>query len=875
MHDATQDRPGDEASLAAAPGVLPPIVFLGLEGAFVPGASADDKLVLGAGELGWLAEQMGQALPAGFAAAPAADVVARAEGLLARRQGRTGFVVASTAPPEPDEVAGLDGYVGPYRTATPTSLVVSPHGFDFLHHDGRLRLRLDVAELVAAIPFVHAIDVHDALARQREALGTAALDDQRFARLVARLITAGVIVALADDASHAAEGRLVREFRRGVALQHKRTAAVQASLARHRESEAAREAESGQRRVKVVPVNSEGNPLLSLGLLMSYAQVYEGGKLNEGYQFVPDWADQTVPKLTADDPPAVYLFSNYIWSHAWNVVRSAEVKERNPRSITIHGGPNTPKYDDDIQQFFRTNPQVDITVHGEGEASLAHVLDVLQSSMLAGEADRERLRDVPGISFRMGEEIVHNGPRDRIAELDSLPSPYLDGLFDSVGGEEISLMTIESNRGCPYGCTYCDWGSATLSRIRKFDLDRVFEELEWCARHKVETVFNADANFGIFSRDVDIARKLVELKEQYGYPKRFESSYAKNTVKHLREIIEILANGDILSTGTLSLQSVDPGTLDAIHRSNIRVDKYDDLAVEFGKLGLPLVVELMMGLPGSTMTSFLGDLQQCIDREVKSRVNPTEVLMNSPMNDPEYRGEHAIATLRPVTQDWSEANSTRKKALVVSTSTFSREEYDRMERYRRAFLFFENYAIGRQISRFVRQETGRTEMELYTAMVDEVHEHPQDWPALSFVLEVIVQHMVPPASWSLFLDDVRRFVTTRFGVADDSALETALAVQLAVIPARERAYPETVALAHDFAAWHAAMLEAKHAGHAADWTERVPRLSTYGPATFTVTDEQEVSSLGLGMSLLYDTDSDWELASPVARPMRFRHTTGV
>jgi hypothetical protein len=84
------------------------------------------------------------------------------------------------------------------------------------------------------------------------------------------------------------------------------------------------------------------------------------------------------------------------------------------------------------------------------------------------------------------------------------------------------------------------------------------------------------------SRDVEIASKVVELKQQYGYPIIFESSYAKNTVKHLRDIIETLASGGILSTGTLSLQSVDVATLHAIRRSNIKVEKYDQLAVEFG-----------------------------------------------------------------------------------------------------------------------------------------------------------------------------------------------------------------------------------------------------------------------------------------------------
>ena len=300
---------------------------------------------------------------------------------------------------------------------------------------------------------------------------------------------------------------------------------------------------------------------------------------------MPDWCDRTVPALTRNERPAVYLFSNYIWSHAWNVVRSAEIKEKNPHSVTIHGGPNTPKYAADIESFLMTNPHVDVAVHGEGEATFAEVLDALQGRIGDGPPDLSILRDVPGLSFRDGDEIVQTGSRERISDLDTIPSPFASGLFDSVGDVEIGLMTIETNRGCPYGCTFCDWGSATLSRMRKFDLDRVFRDLEWCAKHKVRSVFCADSNFGIFPRDVEIANKVVELKEEYGYPMVFESSYAKNTVKHLREIIESLASGGILSTGTLSLQSVDVATLDAIKRSNIKVEKYDQLAVEFGKQG--------------------------------------------------------------------------------------------------------------------------------------------------------------------------------------------------------------------------------------------------------------------------------------------------
>ena len=86
------------------------------------------------------------------------------------------------------------------------------------------------------------------------------------------------------------------------------------------------------------------------------------------------------------------------------------------------------------------------------------------------------LADVPGLSFRLGDRVVRTAPRDRIADLNTIPSAVLLGIYDGFipAGGGPGGLNLETNRGCPYGCTFCDWGSATLSRIRKFDLDRVF-----------------------------------------------------------------------------------------------------------------------------------------------------------------------------------------------------------------------------------------------------------------------------------------------------------------------------------------------------------------------------------------------------------------
>ena len=101
--------------------------------------------------------------------------------------------------------------------------------------------------------------------------------------------------------------------------------------------------------------------------------------------------------------------------------------------------------------------------------------------------------------------------------MDVLPSPYLDGVFDHYGAA-VDAAIVESNRGCPFGCTFCDWGSATNQKVRKFDLQRVKDEIEWIGRHEVRVIWVADANFGIYERDIELAEWICEVKKKSTHP---------------------------------------------------------------------------------------------------------------------------------------------------------------------------------------------------------------------------------------------------------------------------------------------------------------------------------------------------------------------
>ena len=778
------------------------------------------------------------------------------EPLLRSLQER-GLVVARTSDPDdpapaPVEPAGqtvqpTDALV----LASPALLSVGPHGFGFVDHAGTCSAALSATELVAASAFVVARPLRAAVQVQAELLGDDALLPRDLRALATRLRDAGVLLPYdSSHPDHAKRARSTQTLQEAV----RRRAEVNAEFERLEAEHDAAGVPTDAVRIIGAHTSWSAAPS-SLGMVLAAAKAHDGGALTTAYDVRPRLAwDADRLAAAASGPPAVLLFSNYIWSSPTNLANSALAKQLNPHHVTIHGGPNTPKYRGDVEDWFAANPHVDIAVHGEGEATFPELLAALRGHIGDGPPDLSPLEAVPGLSFRLGDRVITTEGRDRIADLDTIPSPVLTGLFDGfipAGGDGSGLI-LETNRGCPYGCTFCDWGSATLSRVRKFDLDRVFAELEWCAKHHLG-VGLADANFGIFERDVAIAEKIAELKATYGYPKVVGNNYAKNTVKHLSRIIEIFTDAGITAEGKMSMQTFDEGTLTTIRRKNIKVEKYHDLSVEFRRNALPMSVDIMMGLPGATVESFRNDLQSCIDRDLRAVVHSTQLLMNSPMNDPEYREANGI-TARPGEE-------------VRETSTFTRGEWEHMRRLRMGFWMFENFGVLRQVATYTRSVTGRREVDLYDRLVEDVAADPERWPLLTVVLQVLPPIMVPPVSWGRFIDEVRRYLVEVVGLEDDDRLETVLRVQLALLPARDRELPEVVELPHDWAAFHAQVRELREAGRHADWHEAVTPLGDLPPARFPVADPLESCQRNLGRSyVLLAEDSAWDLDSPVSRP---------
>lgn len=183
--------------------------------------------------------------------------------------------------------------------------------------------------------------------------------------------------------------------------------------------------------------------------------------------------DGVVERILATGAPVVGL-TCYDESYYVNSLVSRALKQRQPELKILFGGPSATFSDTLIAEH---NPQVDAVVRGEVEATITDLV----SALVDGD---ERFRAIRGVTCRHDGEIVRNpeaplvGTRDKGAELDCLPSPYVAGFIDPTQVGEVGLQT---SRGCVYRCSFCNFTIISQHRVRYFSVDRVLEDLAWLA----------------------------------------------------------------------------------------------------------------------------------------------------------------------------------------------------------------------------------------------------------------------------------------------------------------------------------------------------------------------------------------------------------
>ncbi len=588
---------------------------------------------------------------------------------------------------------------------------------------------------------------------------------------------------------------------------------------------------------------------LALGMMYSFIAEYREGALLDRFLLVPIVYSNSPRDILAEPyrnyRQGVWLFSNYMWSIASNLDISAAVKQLNQQNITIHGGPSTPSYEAASSAFLAQNKSVDIAVHGEGEFTIVDLLEALNSANMTFD----HLQNVKGITYRttftgsdgvVSERFIRTAPRPRIQNLDVLPSPYLSGAFSSYMGS-IDAAIIESNRGCPFGCTFCDWGSATNQKIRKFDLQRVRDEIEWIGKNKVRVIWVADANFGIYDRDIEIAGWICKIKKKYGYPIEVVVNYTKNATKRLAIIVELFAANNICSQGVISIQTRDTFTLEVINRKNIKTNKYDDLAEIFRVTGLPLSTDLMIGLPGMTVDSFKEDLKYFFDKDITVKAYPTELLPNSPMANPDYVEKYKIKVDR--------------NNFLASTFSYSQDDLHLMNMIYHLFTVADSFSTLRYVLRYLSWDHGISALDYLHKLYNVIERFPYRYPTITYVSKVFQHYLNSPGGWHQFYNEIAEFTEAGFGVQRDSAFDAVLYYNEMVMPEDALSYPLNVSLEHDVPAYFMDH-NLKHG--------QKPLIS-YPSARTSISDKYAYRHINYNNQQYDSHQIFWELQSPTAR----------
>ena len=323
------------------------------------------------------------------------------------------------------------------------------------------------------------------------------------------------------------------------------------------------------------------------------------------------------PQILLDElminQPQVIGFSNYVWNANLALKIAQLIKETFPNIVIIFGGPNISSDHDDLNSYLLEHRYIDYVVLKEGESGIINLIRFLLSNPENNLYEKGEVLN--SVAYLNSKQKLIKGELERFMNLEALPSPYLSGKLDEwLDGKW--LPVIQTNRGCPFTCTFCTEGQTYWSKVRKKPITLLENELKYIAEKITENKIHrndlliADSNFGMYDQDLEIARAIASIQTQFDFPTYINVATGKNKKEKVLEVAAIV-KGAMKLAG--SVQSLDSQVLLNIKRDNIQPESLMDMALEASKIGTNTYSEVILGLPGDTKEAHLSTLQKLID----------------------------------------------------------------------------------------------------------------------------------------------------------------------------------------------------------------------------------------------------------------------
>ena len=315
--------------------------------------------------------------------------------------------------------------------------------------------------------------------------------------------------------------------------------------------------------------------------------------------------------------PTMVGFSNYMWNLDISYMFAEAMKKLYPNILIVFGGRNYPIETHRQQKWLKDHPAVDIYLTGNGEEPFQKIADVWLETHSINKVKRAEIDGVHSYVDGKLHKTVLVQAKDgydqepRVENLAQTPSPYLMGYLDEFIVDPRLNPLVESNRGCPFQCTFCADGISAQNKIYKTNPKRFEDELTYIAeRYKGKYLLIADDNFGMYPEDVEISKIIARCREKYDFPHHLQVCAGKNNQARIIECSDILKG--TLRLGA-SIQSMDDEVLKNVKRSNISYQKLIDVSMRVSDTEASSYSEVILSLPGDSKEKHYSTIDKVVD----------------------------------------------------------------------------------------------------------------------------------------------------------------------------------------------------------------------------------------------------------------------
>lgn len=304
-----------------------------------------------------------------------------------------------------------------------------------------------------------------------------------------------------------------------------------------------------------------------------------------GPEITDRMGDRQLAEYLALGEPEFAGFSMYLWNSERSIHIADELKKKSPGTRILFGGPEV----NEDNLLLLENSSADVLVSGEAE----HIIsDILQ------ELERSKSLSVKGTAFRNGREEHFHFSKEQNPDfpLNQFPSPYLTGFLKVDPSRSTYLETV---RGCKSSCSYCFYPRSSGGELRTLDIEESMNLIRSLKEKGAAELVFLDPTFNHRPGFEKFLDRLSDLNSD-GQMKFFAELRSEGLN---RTIAEKLAKAGFYRI-ELGMQSVNRETLKRVQRYG-NPEKVAESAVILKDLGIDLLLDLIIGLPGDSPSDVL------------------------------------------------------------------------------------------------------------------------------------------------------------------------------------------------------------------------------------------------------------------------------